>query len=158
MTQYERRTLHDRSARIAGIGAIVCGLGVALGAFGAHGLQSVIAEWYPDANLAERRFDNWETAVKYQMYHGLGLLALGLGGLFASAHGRKSRIAIAVATLGFLGGVTIFSGCLYLLVLTDLRALGAIVPIGGVASILGWAATAWLFWILASQRREGELE
>lgn len=121
-----------RSARLFALGAVVMALAVALGAFGAHGLKS-----HTDAaGLA-----TWETAVRYQAWHGLALLALALAGELMSARGQKA------AAWCFGVGVLIFSGSLYILVLSGLKWLGAITPIGGVAMIAGWlvvCVSAWL--------------
>ncbi len=107
-----------------GTAAVLGGLAVVLGAFGAHGLKARVTPEY----LAI-----FETGVRYQFYHALALLALSL------ADGRlwASRWTRATAWL-WLGGTVIFSGSLYLLVLTGQRWLGAITPIGGVAFIAGW--------------------
>lgn len=107
------------------IGAILGFLSVAAGAFGAHALKSALA---PD------RLEIFETAVRYQMYHSLALLAAGSFG--------ASKAAWA-----FFLGIVVFSGSLYLLVLTDRRALGAVTPIGGVLFLLGW-----IFLALAARR------
>lgn len=114
------------------LGCILAGLSVALGAFGAHGLESRIDVWYPDPDDSATRLANWETAARYQMYHALGLIALGL-----LAQRRMNR-SINVAGSLLLAGTCIFSGCLYMLVLTDARVLGAIVPIGGTLQLVGW--------------------
>ena len=118
------------------LGAALGALGVVLGAFGAHALADKIPTWYPDVAEQQRRLENWETAVRYQMYHALALLAVGL------LAGRSPGAALNVAGGAFTLGVLVFSGCLYLLVLTNVRVLGAIVPIGGVAMIVGWVALA----------------
>jgi len=115
-------------------GAALAGLGVILGAFGAHGLRSRVG-----ADLLAI----FETGVRYQMYHALALLALGL----AVARGEGSAWHQA-AGWAFLVGIAIFSGSLYALTLTGQRWLGAITPIGGVAFILGW-----VFLVLALLRR-----
>lgn len=118
------------------VGAIVAGLAVAFGAFGAHGLRSRYSEEVP----AEKRLlDNFETAARYQMYHALAIIAVGvLAALQVQGPGR----ALQVAGWSFLIGVALFSGSLYVLVLTGQRWLGAITPIGGVAFLVGWAALA----------------
>ncbi|WZO96437.1 DUF423 domain-containing protein [Isosphaeraceae bacterium EP7] len=110
-------------------GAIFGFLGVALGAFGAHGLKDRLAELGTSANF--------ETAAQYQMYHALALLAVGLVGSL----GRGSA-ALSVAGWSFSLGILVFSGSLYILSLTGLKWLGAITPIGGVALLVGWAALA----------------
>lgn len=107
--------------------AAVLGLvGVALGAFGAHALQE---------RLAEGDLAIFETAVRYQLVHAVALLAL------AGLDGRG--YATALAGWSFTAGVLIFSGSLYLLVLTGQRWMGAITPIGGLALLVGWGALAW---------------
>jgi uncharacterized membrane protein YgdD (TMEM256/DUF423 family) len=109
------------------IGALAGVVGVALGAFGAHGLR---------ARLSPEMLAVFETGVRYQMYHALALLAL--GALGPTISGRLAT----VAGWSFTAGIVIFSGSLYLLALTDVRTLGAITPIGGVAFLLGWACLA----------------
>ncbi len=105
--------------------AVLAGLAVAFGAFGAHGLKARFSADHP-------MLANWETAARYQMYHALALLAVGL-----LAIGSPSR-TLNMAGLCMTLGTIIFSGCLYALVLTGERRLGAIVPIGGVLMIVGW--------------------
>lgn len=119
-------------------GMLVAGLSVALGAFGAHGLESRLPEWYPDPAIAQRRADNWETAVLYQMIHALGAVATGI--LLLTKH-RGASLAVWGGACLLLGNA-IFSGCLYALVITDWKILGAIVPIGGVIQLLGWLLVA----------------
>jgi uncharacterized membrane protein YgdD (TMEM256/DUF423 family) len=111
------------------IAALLGGLAVACGAFGAHGLKARFA--VDDPMLA-----NWETAARYQMYHALALLAVGL--LAARSPSRLLNLTGLSMTLGTL----IFSGCLYALVLTGERRLGAVVPLGGVLLIVGWVFLA----------------
>jgi uncharacterized membrane protein YgdD (TMEM256/DUF423 family) len=104
-------------------------LGVALGAFGAHGLKDRLNE------LGQTT--NFHTAAQYHMYCAFALVAVGL--LVLS--GRSSSAA-AVAGWSFLLGSLIFSGSLYLLAVTGVKWLGAITPIGGVAMLVGWVALA----------------
>lgn len=106
------------------VGAIVSGLAVAAGAFGAHGLRGKLL----DADL-----QTFEVAVRYQMYHGLALLAV------AWLASRGSGAMVNAAGWFFLGGIIVFSGSLYVLVLTGERWLGAITPIGGLSLLAGWA-------------------
>ncbi|MFP4500650.1 MAG: DUF423 domain-containing protein [Candidatus Hydrogenedentota bacterium] len=106
------------------IGALLGGLAVALGAFGAHGLKERI-----DAEMLAV----FETGVRYHFYHALALIAIAAG----SAALWESQWTAAAAWAWF-AGVIIFSGSLYLLVVTGTRWLGAITPIGGVAFIIGW--------------------
>jgi len=120
------------------VGALLGGLAVAMGAFGAHGLQSRLADADGTlSNVAERRLANWETAARYQMYHALALLAIGC---LARDYSRRSLHAAGSL---LTGGTFIFSGCLYALVLTEQRILGAIVPMGGVLLVIGWALLAY---------------
>lgn len=112
--------------------AIFGGLGVALGAFGAHALSERLA-----ANLLQ----TYETAVRYHFYHALALVAV----VYAIGRWPQSNLPVAAGWL-FVLGVLIFSGSLYLLAFTGIRWLGAITPIGGVALIAGWACLAVAAW------------
>lgn len=103
--------------------AILGGLAVAAGAFGAHALQD---------QLEPRDLATFEVAVRYQMYHALTLLLCGVWQRFDPG----ARLGLAVH--GFLWGTVVFAGTLYLLVLTDTRWLGAVTPLGGVGMIVGW--------------------
>jgi uncharacterized membrane protein YgdD (TMEM256/DUF423 family) len=117
-------------------GALLAGLAVACGAFGAHGLKSRFAA---DGSLDqgdEQLLANWETAARYQMYHALALVGLG------AVVGARPTAAAKAAGAAFVAGTVIFSGCLYALVLTGQRWLGAVVPIGGVLLIVGWVCFA----------------
>ena len=117
-------------------GAVLGLLGVALGAFGAHALRASLT--------ASGRLDTFETAVKYQFYHALALV---LVGMLLHLFGSNPAIVRLLHWAGysFLGGVLIFSGSLYVLCLTGVTWLGAITPIGGVALIAGWALLLWAF-------------
>lgn len=108
-------------------GAVAAGLGVALGAFGAHGLR---------AHVAPEELAVFETGVRYQMYHALALLAV------AWAAARWPGRRVQAAGWLFVGGIALFSGSLYVMALTGARWLGAITPLGGVAFLLGWLALA----------------
>jgi uncharacterized membrane protein YgdD (TMEM256/DUF423 family) len=107
-------------------GAILGGLAVAFGAFGAHTLAG---------RVTPERLQVFETGVRYQMYHALALFAVAWLGL------QYPQGNFLPAGYLFLAGILIFSGSLYLLVLTDTGWLGAITPIGGVAFLAGWG---WL--------------
>jgi uncharacterized membrane protein YgdD (TMEM256/DUF423 family) len=109
-------------------GAILAGLGVALGAFGTHALG---------ARVSPERLVTWETAVRSHLVHALALLALGL----ARARWRAPALSRAGGLL--LAGTAVFAGSLYLLVLTDTPVLGAVTPLGGILLLAGWATTAW---------------
>ncbi|MEX0731231.1 MAG: DUF423 domain-containing protein [Aquisalimonadaceae bacterium] len=110
------------------IGAFVLLLAVAAGAFGSHGLQPY---------LTERLADVWDTAVLYHLIHGLGLLLI-----VTLDQQRPSRL-FSLAWLIMLAGVILFSGSLYLLVLTELRVFGPVTPIGGIALMLSWLLVSW---------------
>ena len=106
-------------------GALATGIGVALGAFGAHGLKGRV-----DAGLIE----TWQTGVQYQMIHGLALLLVSTM--------KRTDPAMRRVAWAFLIGILIFSGSLYTLVLTGVRLWGAVTPIGGVAFLTGWTMMA----------------
>jgi uncharacterized membrane protein YgdD (TMEM256/DUF423 family) len=121
------------SARLAlALGALLAFAAVALGAFGAHALRARLA---PDMAAV------WQTAVQYHGWHALALVAVGLVLLQ-----RPEATAVAIAGWLFVAGVVLFSGSLYALALTGVRALGAVTPLGGVAFLAGWAAFAWGAW------------
>jgi uncharacterized membrane protein YgdD (TMEM256/DUF423 family) len=104
---------------------------VLLGAFGAHALRN---------SLDERALATWHTAVDYQFWHALALLAPGL--MMRSA----TSPALRIAALAFCTGIVLFCGSLYLLALGAPRGFGAVTPIGGVALLAGWLALAWHAW------------
>jgi uncharacterized membrane protein YgdD (TMEM256/DUF423 family) len=110
------------------VGAVLGGLSVAFGAFGAHVLKD---------HLSEKSLEVFETGAKYQMYHALALLAVGLLAL----HGR-SGVMLSVAGWSFLLGTLLFSFSLYALALSGIGKLGMITPFGGVGLIIGWFALA----------------
>lgn len=105
---------------------------VALGAFGAHGLERLLA----DAPDGPKRMEWWSTAAHYHLTHALAL------GLTAWAASRTFESAATVAGWAFVAGILVFSGSLYVMTITGIRWLGAITPIGGVALLVGWAALA----------------
>jgi uncharacterized membrane protein YgdD (TMEM256/DUF423 family) len=114
------------------LGSVFGGVGVALGAFGAHILRD---------RLAANRLATFETGVRYQMYHALALLAVA----WAVEHWPGSSLPLAAGWL-FVAGIVLFSFSLYALALSGNRWLGAITPLGGVAFVAGWAClllTAW---------------
>ena len=113
------------------LGAVFGFLGVALGAFGAHGLKGT---------LAPEMLAVFETGVRYQVYHALALLALGLSG------DRLPRALTLWAGRLFAGGVVVFSGSLSGLAVTGIKWLGAITPFGGAALLAGWAVLAVAAW------------
>lgn len=109
------------------IGALSGAIGVGAGAFGAHALR---------ARLEPRMLEVFETGARYQMYHAIALL-----GVAWVASRWPGSLSTASGWL-FLAGTVLFSGSLYAMALTGVRALGAITPIGGVCFIAGWVCLA----------------
>lgn len=110
------------------IAAAVCLLvGVGAGAFGAHGLKRV---------LSVDMMQVWQTAVLYQMVHGLGMLGV------AALSARFGSTLLDWAGALMLLGIVLFSGSLYVLALSGTKWLGAVTPIGGTAFIIAWALVA----------------
>lgn len=114
-----------------GVGAVLGAVGVAAGAFGAHALRT---------RVAPEMLAVFEAGVRYHLVHALALLAAG----WAAA--RWPSPAVTAAGWLFVAGILLFSGSLYALALTGVRALGLVTPVGGVAFILGWIALAWAAW------------
>lgn len=106
------------------VGALFAALGVALGAFGAHGLRNI---------LDAAALGWWRTAVDYLMWHAVGLLALGAA--------RVPRSAWPARLLAL--GTLIFSGSLFGMALSGARWLGMVTPVGGLCMIAGWLLFAW---------------
>ena len=116
-------------------------LAVALGAFGAHALRNTLDSY---------SLSVFEIAVRYQFYHAMALFGVGLlcgRQLVPTTTPRQTRW-LAIAGGGFIAGMVVFSGSLYLLALTGQRWLGAVTPLGGLAFLVGWAALA--AWALGS--------
>ena len=111
------------------LAALFGGLGVAIGAFGAHALHDMLVK--------AGRLDTFETAVRYQFYHAIALFAV------AYAIGRWPNSSATLAGWLFIAGIILFSGSLYALSLTGIRVLGAITPLGGVVFLAGWAILGW---------------
>ena len=114
------------------LGSLNALIGVALGAFGAHGLKT---------KVAPEMLTVWNTAVQYHLIHALGLLLIGI--LF---HLMPNAPLIKTAGWAILLGIVLFSGSLYALVLTGTKPLGIITPIGGVAFLVGWLLIAIAAW------------
>ena len=110
------------------LGSLNAFVGVALGAFGAHGLKT---------KVAPEMLTVWETAVQYHLVHALGLI---LVGILCQLMPAASMVRPAGWLL--LAGIVLFSGSLYALVLTGTKPLGIITPIGGVAFLIGWLLLA----------------
>lgn len=115
----------------AAAGALLAFAGVAAGAFGAHALRSRL----PAESLAV-----FETGVRYHLVHALALLAVAW--ICTQWPGRAARASGVL----FILGIVLFSGSLYLLVLTGQRGLGAVTPIGGLCLLAGWLALAGSAW------------
>jgi uncharacterized membrane protein YgdD (TMEM256/DUF423 family) len=111
---------------LVAVGAINAAIAVAAGAFGAHALRE---------RLDARALEVFDTAARYQMYHALAIVLCGL---------------LAARTPGwiFQAGIVLFSGSLYVLSLTGVKALGAVTPLGGLAFLVGWA------WLAVSMLRD----
>lgn len=105
-------------------GAILGGIGVALGAFGAHALKEMLTQ--------SGRLDTFELAVRYEFYHTFALLATGVIQQFNDSKYLRSAAGF------FLGGSILFSGSLYLLCFTSNTAFAMATPFGGVLLIVGW--------------------
>ena len=117
------------------LGALAAAAGVALGAYGAHGLEDQLVTLGYEAELT-KRMAWFETGVKYHLYHALGLIVV--------ARLAKARLA----GLAFLLGIVLFSGSLYAMTFlsSDWKMLGAVVPIGGLSLIVGWLMVAYGAW------------
>ncbi|GAB4542874.1 MAG: DUF423 domain-containing protein [Pleurocapsa sp.] len=115
------------------IASALGGISVILGAFASHGLKE---------QLSDRALEIWKTGTQYQMYHAL---ALSLVAVLLMVM-ETPPTSLTVAGWAFLAGILLFSGSLYALTLTDIKWLGAVTPLGGVAFIIGWGClllTAW---------------
>lgn len=106
------------------IGAVISLLSVVIGAFGAHGLEKLLTE--------NGRVETFETAVRYQFYHALGIILIGL----TTVHFPHKLIRTSVWLM--IIGIIIFSGSLYIYSLTQIKIFVMITPLGGVSFILGW--------------------
>ncbi|WP_227370507.1 DUF423 domain-containing protein [Halomonas sp. M20] len=113
---------------------------VLAGAFGAHGLEG---------RVSERLLAAFETGVRYQAWHTLAILAVLIWRQRQPLRGQK-------LVMGLWGaGMVLFSGSLYLMTLTGIRALGMITPIGGVLFLAGWLMLAWASWRNQLNESEG---
>ncbi len=116
------------------IGSVLGFLGVAAGAFGAHGLRAI---------LSPERLQIFEVAVRYQMYHALALLGVGI---LLARLSTDGSVWLSAAGWLFVAGAVLFSGSLYALSLSGTTWLGAITPLGGLAFLAGWLALAVGVW------------
>lgn len=106
--------------------------GVALGAFGAHGLADILE--------ANGREDTFRTATLYHLVHALALFGLGI---LAT---QVNSSLLNYAGYAFVAGIVLFSGSLYILSIFDVRIMGAVAPIGGTAFIIGWVLLGVVAW------------
>ena len=113
---------------------------VALGAFGAHALETI---------ADGKAMGVFETGVQYHLFHTLALFG---NGLLAGQYPAQKLFWIPASL--FAAGIVLFAGSLYLLGATGLSWLGAITPIGGLGFLGGWASLAWL--CMSSNMRQGE--
>jgi uncharacterized membrane protein YgdD (TMEM256/DUF423 family) len=122
------------ASRWLAVGSLLAAVGVALGAFGAHGLEKQLTGLGYSGDDLTHRIANHETAVRYQMWHATAIIVAAL-----ALTTQPSPWWLA-AVWAFLAGILIFSGLLYVLVFVgpNYRWLGAIVPIGGLSLIAGW--------------------
>ncbi|QGY45266.1 DUF423 domain-containing protein [Maribellus comscasis] len=103
--------------------SLLMALAVGIGAFGAHGLKS---------HLSDEMLQTYKTGVEYHFYHALGLLLVGVLSIsMPSVYLKWSAILLTA-------GIVLFSGSLYVLVVSGIKALGAITPLGGLSFIAGW--------------------
>jgi uncharacterized membrane protein YgdD (TMEM256/DUF423 family) len=126
-----RYEIERQGLRTLTAGAVLAGIGVLLGAFGAHALED---------RLADDRLRIWETGARYHMYHALAMLAVGL------LRRRSSASELKISAVLFGVGIGVFSGSLYFLALSDLRLFGLLAPIGGLAFLAGWIALGFGAW------------
>ena len=112
-------------------GALLAGVAIGLGAFGAHGLKNRITFDYLTV---------FETGVKYQIYHALGLMLIGI----LAFHFPSEPLYIPCVFL--ITGICLFSGSLYVLSITGIKWIGAVTPFGGLSFIIGWILTAYYIW------------
>ncbi len=126
------------------VAAVLGATGVAVGAFGAHGLGAFLEGRELEAEIIAKRLGQFEVGTRYQMYHALAVMVL------ASLPFGTSKARTAIAVL-FVLGTILFSGSLYLLVLTNTPWLGAVTPIGGLIWIFAWLSLA----LLARKSRAG---
>jgi uncharacterized membrane protein YgdD (TMEM256/DUF423 family) len=112
--------------------AVLGGLAVAAGAFGAHALRD---------RVSARSLEIFETAARYQLFHALALALVAL-----LAKRPDPPAVLGAAGYAFLLGTVVFSGSLYALSVSGIKGLGAITPIGGAFYLLGWACLAVAAW------------
>jgi uncharacterized membrane protein YgdD (TMEM256/DUF423 family) len=126
---------------IALVGALLAAAGVALGAFGAHGLEKQLQQLGREANLGQRT-EWFDAAVRYHLYHALALVVT------AALAGKLPASWLTAAAASLIAGIALFSGSLYTMTFASdaWRKLGAVTPLGGVAFIAGWLCLAVAAW------------
>ena len=127
----EQGRLTRRERQLWIIGALLVAASIALGAFGAHAVKQ---------RVSAQALGWWETAADYHRAHGLAVLAI--AALWPRVSERFQRQLYRVVG-GFVWGTVLFSGSLYLMTLTDVKALGAITPIGGTLWLIAWVLLAF---------------
>ncbi|MDP6878398.1 MAG: DUF423 domain-containing protein [Candidatus Marinimicrobia bacterium] len=111
------------------IGSLMMALTVMVGAFGAHGLKN---------NFSIDSIKTFEKGVQYQAYHSLGLIIIGLLGFNFPHH------LLWIPAMLFIFGIILFSGSLYVLVLSNMKWFGVLTPFGGISFVLGWIVLSWI--------------
>ena len=128
-----KQTTNLKSQQWVAAGCMLAAISVGFGAIGAHLLEKWATENFDDP---ERRMELWETASRYLMYHAFGLLAVGLSSF--DSNFRRDLVGTVM-----LLGVILFSGCLYVYVLTNVKPLVHVVPLGGMSMIVAWLMFGW---------------
>lgn len=127
-----------KAERWLALSAVLIMLAVGLGAFGAHGLEKLISA---------KQMETWQTAVLYHFVHGLALLGLSLASLI------KPTLAFRGIKAGILLGLVLFSGSLYMWVLTGWPWLVFLTPMGGVVWLAVWSGLAYQAWSLSRHQK-----
>jgi uncharacterized membrane protein YgdD (TMEM256/DUF423 family) len=128
--------------RVLAIAGVLGAFGVGLGAFGAHGLESLLVDWGRSPEVIPKRLAQFDVGVRYHLVHALAILAMSALPLATT---KLRGIIVGL----FVSGIVFFSGSLYLLVLAEKPILGAVTPIGGVCLIAAWS----LLVVLAMKNR-----
>ena len=115
------------------LGGLLAAIAVVASSYGAHGLDR--------AEIGQRRADDFDLAAHYQMTHAIGMVLVGLIG-----RGDRRHWCIHIAGGGFLLGILLFCGGLFVYALWDSKALAPLIPVGGIAFIVGWIALAIAGW------------
>lgn len=125
MISIENMLILNQQKIFLSVGGILAFIAVAAGAFGAHMLKE---------KLSPSSLNIFEIGVKYQFYHALGLMVIGL------TYAMFPSLSLKLAGYLLILGVIVFSGSLYMLALTDVKLWGAVTPIGGIFLLLSWTA------------------